>query len=58
MRCRAPTTLNFGFGSGVTVAGLGFLLNDRSEMDDFASKMGVPNGFGLIQGPARCDCAR
>ena len=43
-------TLNFGFGSGVTVKGLGFLLND--EMDDFASKMGVPNGFGLIQGPA------
>lgn len=42
-------TLNFGFGSGVTVEGLGFLLND--EMDDFASKMGVPNGFGLIQGP-------
>jgi gamma-glutamyltranspeptidase/glutathione hydrolase len=32
------------------VEGLGFLLND--EMDDFASKMGVPNGFGLIQGPA------
>jgi gamma-glutamyltranspeptidase/glutathione hydrolase len=43
-------TLNFGFGSGVTVGPLGFLLND--EMDDFASKMGVPNGFGLIQGPA------
>jgi gamma-glutamyltranspeptidase/glutathione hydrolase len=43
-------TLNFTFGSGVTVEGLGFLLND--EMDDFASKMGVPNGFGLIQGPA------
>jgi gamma-glutamyltranspeptidase/glutathione hydrolase len=43
-------TLNFSFGSGVTVDGLGFLLND--EMDDFASKMGVPNGFGLIQGPA------
>ena len=43
-------TLNFAFGSGVTVPGLGFLLND--EMDDFASKMGVPNGFGLIQGPA------
>jgi len=43
-------TLNFTYGSGVTVAGLGFLLND--EMDDFASKMGVPNGFGLIQGPA------
>ncbi len=44
------TTLNFGFGSGVTVEGLGFLLND--EMDDFTSKVGVPNGFGLIQGPA------
>ncbi len=43
-------TLNFGFGAGVTVEPLGFLLND--EMDDFASKMGVPNGFGLIQGPA------
>jgi gamma-glutamyltranspeptidase/glutathione hydrolase len=44
------TTLNFPYGSGMTVTGLGFLLND--EMDDFASKMGVPNGFGLIQGPA------
>ncbi len=44
------TTLNGGYGSGVTVPGLGFLLND--EMDDFASKQGVPNMFGLIQGPA------
>lgn len=44
------TTLNFTFGSGVTIEGLGFVMND--EMDDFASKMGVPNGFGLIQGPA------
>ncbi len=35
--------------------GLGFLLND--EMDDFASKMGVPNGFGLIQGPANAIAA-
>jgi gamma-glutamyltranspeptidase/glutathione hydrolase len=43
-------TLNFGFGNGMTVDKLGFLMND--EMDDFASKMGVPNGFGLIQGPA------
>ena len=48
-------TLNFGFGSGVTVDPLGFLLND--EMDDFASKMGVPNGFGLIQGPANAIAA-
>jgi len=44
------TTLNNGFGSGVTADGLGFLLND--EMDDFASKQGVPNMYGLIQGPA------
>jgi len=44
------TTLNNGFGSAVTAEGLGFLLND--EMDDFASKHGVPNLFGLIQGPA------
>jgi len=44
------TTLNNAFGSGVTATGLGFLLND--EMDDFASKLGVPNMYGLIQGPA------
>jgi gamma-glutamyltranspeptidase/glutathione hydrolase len=44
------TTLNDVFGSHVTAGSLGFLLND--EMDDFASKMGVPNMFGLIQGPA------
>jgi gamma-glutamyltranspeptidase/glutathione hydrolase len=40
-------TLNAGYGSGVTVKGLGFLLND--EMDDFTSKPGTPNMFGLIQ---------
>jgi gamma-glutamyltranspeptidase/glutathione hydrolase len=44
------TTLNDTFGSHVTAAGLGFLLND--EMDDFSSKPGVANMFGLIQGPA------
>jgi len=44
------TTLNDSFGSCVTADGLGFLLND--EMDDFASKPGVPNTYGLIQGPA------
>ncbi len=43
-------TLNMAYGSGVTVKGAGFLLND--EMDDFTSKPGVPNGFGLIQGAA------
>ena len=44
------TTLNDSFGARVTAEGLGFLLND--EMDDFASKQGVPNVYGLIQGPA------
>ena len=43
------TTLNDFFGSRVTAGNLGFLLND--EMDDFASKAGVPNLYGLIQGP-------
>jgi gamma-glutamyltranspeptidase/glutathione hydrolase len=44
------TTLNDSFGSRATAEGLGFLLND--EMDDFTSKPGVPNTYGLIQGPA------
>jgi gamma-glutamyltranspeptidase / glutathione hydrolase len=43
-------TLNNSFGSGATAEGLGILLND--EMDDFTSKIGAPNMFGLIQGPA------
>ncbi len=43
-------TLNNSYGSGVTVPGLGFLLND--EMDDFTSKPNSPNLFGLIQGEA------
>jgi gamma-glutamyltranspeptidase/glutathione hydrolase len=44
------TTLNDNFGSHVTAGSLGFLLND--EMDDFTSKLGTPNMYGLIQGPA------
>lgn len=48
-------TLNFGFGSGVTIPGAGFLMND--EMDDFTSKPGVPNGFGLIQGESNAIAA-
>jgi gamma-glutamyltranspeptidase / glutathione hydrolase len=44
------TTLNDSFGSHVTAEGLGFLMNN--EMDDFAVKQGVPNMYGLIQGPA------
>jgi gamma-glutamyltranspeptidase / glutathione hydrolase len=44
------TTLNDSFGSHVTSRSLGFLLND--EMDDFTAKLGEPNMYGLIQGPA------
>src|SRR5207248_11507413 len=44
------TTLNGSFGSRVVAGKLGLLLND--EMDDFASKPGEPNAYGLIQGPA------
>ncbi len=40
------TTLNANFGSKVVVGGAGFLLNN--EMDDFSSKPGVPNMYGLI----------
>lgn len=40
------TTLNGLFGSGLVVRGAGFLLNN--EMDDFSSKPGVPNLFGVI----------
>jgi gamma-glutamyltranspeptidase/glutathione hydrolase len=43
-------TMNEGYGNGITVPGLGFLLND--EMDDFTSKPGSPNMFGLLQGQA------
>jgi gamma-glutamyltranspeptidase/glutathione hydrolase len=42
------TTLNSWYGSKVAVSGAGFVLND--EMDDFTSKPGVPNQFGLVQG--------
>ena len=44
------TTLNNLYGSGVYVRGAGFFLND--EMDDFTSRPGVPNMFGLVQGEA------
>jgi gamma-glutamyltranspeptidase/glutathione hydrolase len=42
------TTINSFFGSGVTVTGAGFVLNN--EMDDFAARPGHPNQFGLVQG--------
>jgi gamma-glutamyltranspeptidase/glutathione hydrolase len=43
-------TLNDWFGAKVTAAGTGVLLNN--EMDDFTSKVGVPNMYGLVQGEA------
>jgi gamma-glutamyltranspeptidase/glutathione hydrolase len=50
------TTLNNSYGSHVTVAGAGFLLND--EMDDFATAPGKPNAFGLVQGEANAIVSR
>ena len=43
-------TLNDWFGAKVTAAKTGVLLNN--EMDDFTSKVGVPNMYGLVQGEA------
>ncbi len=43
-------TLNLSFGSGLSVDGAGFLLNN--EMDDFVSKPGEPNVYGLVGGMA------
>lgn len=44
------TTINGWFGSYVVVGGSGFFLNN--EMDDFSSKPGVPNMFGVLGGEA------
>ncbi|WP_166361725.1 gamma-glutamyltransferase [Pseudomonas akapageensis] len=43
-------TLNDWFGAGVMASKTGVILND--EMDDFTSKVGVPNMYGLVQGEA------
>lgn len=43
-------TLNASFGNGRVAVGTGILMNN--EMDDFSSKPGVPNMFGLIGGEA------
>ncbi|KJZ67581.1 gamma-glutamyltransferase [Pseudomonas fluorescens] len=43
-------TLNDWFGAGVMASKTGVILND--EMDDFTSKIGVPNMYGLVQGEA------
>jgi gamma-glutamyltranspeptidase/glutathione hydrolase len=41
-------TLNLAYGTSLTAAGTGILLNN--EMDDFSAKPGVPNAFGLVGG--------
>jgi gamma-glutamyltranspeptidase/glutathione hydrolase len=43
-------TINNDFGAKVIAGESGFFLND--EMDDFTSKPGAPNLFGLVQGKA------
>ncbi len=44
------TTINSWYGSKVVVEGTGIVLNN--DMDDFTSKVGAANQFGLVQGEA------
>ena len=46
----ATLSINYGFGSGYLSPSTGILLND--EMDDFATRPGKPNAYGLVQGEA------
>lgn len=43
-------TINWTYGSGVVVEGAGFILNN--EMDDFSTKPGVANVYGVVGGTA------
>jgi gamma-glutamyltranspeptidase/glutathione hydrolase len=45
-RVAGTMSINFFFGSGLMVPGVGIMLNN--EMDDFVAKAGVPNGFKLV----------
>lgn len=49
-------TLNNSYGAGVIARGTGILLNN--EMDDFTSKPGVPNAYGLLQSEANAIAPR
>jgi gamma-glutamyltranspeptidase/glutathione hydrolase len=42
----ATLSVNYPFGSGLIADGTGVLLND--EMDDFSTKPGEPNAYGLL----------
>jgi len=46
----ATLSINYGFGSAYVSPSTGILLND--EMDDFATRPGQPNAYGLVQGKA------
>jgi gamma-glutamyltranspeptidase/glutathione hydrolase len=48
-------TINGAFGADVIAGDTGFFLNN--EMDDFTSKPGVPNAYGLVQGAANAIAA-
>ena len=45
-RVSATLSVNYPFGSCFVAEGTGVLLND--EMDDFVSKPGIPNVYGLV----------
>ena len=45
-RVAATLSVNYPFGSCFVPPGTGILLND--EMDDFSSKPGTPNAYGLV----------
>jgi gamma-glutamyltranspeptidase/glutathione hydrolase len=47
-RVAATLSINYGFGSGFVAPGTGVLLND--EMDDFATRPGMANVYGLVGG--------
>jgi len=46
----ATLSINYAFGSAYVSPSTGILLND--EMDDFATRPGKPNAYGLVQGGA------
>lgn len=46
----ATLSINYAFGSGYVSPSTGILLND--EMDDFATRPGKPNAYGLVQSSA------
>ncbi|MDQ6969589.1 MAG: gamma-glutamyltransferase [Mariprofundus sp.] len=46
----ATLSINYAFGSAYVSPSTGILLND--EMDDFATRPGQPNAYGLVQGTA------